>query len=174
MSKTCNKCGEYKPLADFNTCSKVKCGYRGICRKCTKAYNRKYIARNKNKRKEYAKKYTAANKERKAEKLRQWRQANKDKDREIQRAYRATPMGKAVVAANNHNRQAKKRGCVGTITAQQVLWLYEYYGHKCVDCGTHEDLELDHVKPLARQGANLPANLQVVCRTCNLERWKYC
>jgi 5-methylcytosine-specific restriction endonuclease McrA len=173
MSKACTKCGECKPLTEFNTCSKTKCGYRAKCRKCTRAYNRKYLARNRDKRREYAKKYIEANKERRAERLRKWRQNNREKDREIQRAYRATPMGIAVVAANNHNRQAEKRGCIGRITAQQVLWLYEYYGYKCVDCGNVDDLQLDHVKPLARKGMNLPANLQVVCRECNLERWKY-
>lgn len=37
----------------------------------------------------------------------------------------------------------------------------------CVDCGTREDLTIDHVVPLSAGGTNDLANLAVRCRACN-------
>lgn len=40
-------------------------------------------------------------------------------------------------------------------------------GARCKQCGSDEELVLDHVKPLARGGADEPENLQVLCWACN-------
>jgi 5-methylcytosine-specific restriction endonuclease McrA len=37
----------------------------------------------------------------------------------------------------------------------------------CVDCGTWDDLTLDHVQPLILGGLNHPSNWVVRCRPCN-------
>lgn len=37
----------------------------------------------------------------------------------------------------------------------------------CVDCGTWDDLTLDHVQPLILGGRNHPSNWVVRCRPCN-------
>lgn len=37
----------------------------------------------------------------------------------------------------------------------------------CVGCGAQEDLQFDHVIPVARGGGNAPDNLQVLCGDCN-------
>lgn len=37
----------------------------------------------------------------------------------------------------------------------------------CVDCGTFDDLTLDHVQPLILGGRNHPSNWAVRCRPCN-------
>lgn len=38
---------------------------------------------------------------------------------------------------------------------------------RCVRCGAEEDLQFDHVIPVARGGGNAPENIQVLCGTCN-------
>ena len=38
---------------------------------------------------------------------------------------------------------------------------------RCVKCGSRENLEIDHVVPLARGGSNRLKNLQLLCRDCN-------
>ena len=38
---------------------------------------------------------------------------------------------------------------------------------RCVKCGSRENLEIDHVVPLARGGSNRLENLQLLCRSCN-------
>lgn len=37
----------------------------------------------------------------------------------------------------------------------------------CVRCGAEEDLQFDHVIPVARGGGNAPENIQVLCGPCN-------
>lgn len=45
--------------------------------------------------------------------------------------------------------------------------IYERDGHRCVYCGSTDDLTLDHVMPISRGGGESPANLATCCRSCN-------
>jgi tetratricopeptide (TPR) repeat protein len=38
---------------------------------------------------------------------------------------------------------------------------------RCVQCGSQENLEYDHIIPLSRGGANTERNLQLLCERCN-------
>jgi hypothetical protein len=38
---------------------------------------------------------------------------------------------------------------------------------RCVRCGSEDDLQFDHVIPVARGGGNAPGNVQVLCGDCN-------
>ena len=40
-------------------------------------------------------------------------------------------------------------------------------GHRCVDCGSTEDLKMDHVVPLSRGGTHRIANRQTLCAGCD-------
>lgn len=40
-------------------------------------------------------------------------------------------------------------------------------GKVCRDCGSVEDITIDHVRPVARGGNDELTNLQVLCRACN-------
>ena len=42
-----------------------------------------------------------------------------------------------------------------------------YYGGMCQACGATEQLEIDHVVPLAMGGEHTLHNMQVLCRSCN-------
>lgn len=42
-------------------------------------------------------------------------------------------------------------------------------GRRC-DCGSTEDLTLDHITPFSHGGAHSTANLRVMCRSCNSRR----
>ena len=46
-------------------------------------------------------------------------------------------------------------------------------GNICRQCGSTQNLEVDHIIPLARGGSNELDNLQVLCRTCNRKKWIY-
>lgn len=40
-------------------------------------------------------------------------------------------------------------------------------GRRCLACGSTENLEIDHVRPISAGGRSEAANLQVLCRVCN-------
>lgn len=42
--------------------------------------------------------------------------------------------------------------------------------YECQYCGSQTRLEIDHIFPFSRGGGNEPENLQVLCKSCNLEK----
>lgn len=47
------------------------------------------------------------------------------------------------------------------------LATFERDGFACVQCGSTENLERDHVVPVAADGPNTLENSQTLCRSCN-------
>ena len=41
---------------------------------------------------------------------------------------------------------------------------------RCVACGSKEDLEVDHIIPVAKGGTNDTENLQMLCKPCNMSK----
>ena len=48
------------------------------------------------------------------------------------------------------------------------VWTSDDY--KCVFCGTHQDLELDHIVPFNKGGDDEISNLQLLCKRCNISK----
>lgn len=48
--------------------------------------------------------------------------------------------------------------------------VFQQYGGRCVDCGATDYLEYDHIIPVAKGGSNSEANVQLLCRRCNLKK----
>lgn len=53
------------------------------------------------------------------------------------------------------------------ITPEQRTALLEQAGYKCVECGSPDDLTIDHIIPRVKGGGTEPENLTVLCRSCN-------
>lgn len=45
--------------------------------------------------------------------------------------------------------------------------VYERDGHRCLHCGSTENLTLDHIHPFSLGGREVLDNLQTLCRSCN-------
>lgn len=48
--------------------------------------------------------------------------------------------------------------------------VFERDEYRCVTCRSHIDLTLDHIYPESLGGETSEANLQTMCRTCNLRK----
>jgi hypothetical protein len=51
---------------------------------------------------------------------------------------------------------------------RQRVW--QKYGGQCAECSDDQYLEFDHVIPVAKGGSNSDANVQLLCRKCNLKK----
>lgn len=125
--------------------------------------------------------YYAANKDAHAERQRQWAAANPEKMRAYCATYRASLAGKpeewraarrARKLVLQQNRRSRELA-VGRLSADIASLLMALQRSRCANCTT--DLRksghhLDHIEPLARGGANVDSNVQLLCPPCNLRK----
>jgi hypothetical protein len=57
-----------------------------------------------------------------------------------------------------------------SISPSKVHAVYKKANSACENCGSHFDLQIDHIIPVAVNGDNQLSNLRILCRQCNLRR----
>lgn len=68
------------------------------------------------------------------------------------------------------NQRAARLGVDGQITEQDWLDVLKEHNHMCANCGTRDDIVIDHIDPLSKGGANIRGNIQPLCRACNTSK----
>lgn len=61
----------------------------------------------------------------------------------------------------------------GKVSNKMRFSIYQRDGYRCCKCGRsgyYDDLEIDHIKPIAKGGKTTYDNLQTLCRHCNKEK----
>jgi 5-methylcytosine-specific restriction protein A len=186
--KVCSRCGQWKPLTEFN--KKV----RFVHSRCKLCLRELYAAAPKKDKREYYRAYNAANRDHRQA----YRDANREHIRELLRVYRRDHQEKVRAAKrkwannnrakaseahrrwrrnnpdkvlqNDHRRRARVRNAKGKFTLDEWLALKRAYEYTCLACRRQEpEIKLvpDHVVPIARGGANDIDNIQPLCEICN-------
>ncbi|MBI1900053.1 MAG: HNH endonuclease [Planctomycetia bacterium] len=76
----------------------------------------------------------------------------------------------AIGRANQRIVERQVEGISRNIPRDVRQRVWQRYGGRCAECGSDQYLEFDHVVPVSRGGSNSDANVQLLCRRCNLAK----
>ena len=74
--------------------------------------------------------------------------------------------GWTIEQLHKHRKNARDR----TIPKSLREYILKRDNYECQYCGSQTRPEIDHIFPFSRGGGNEPENLQVLCKSCNLEK----
>lgn len=165
MNKRCTKCKIEKPLSDFHKNKRNKDGRKPRCKECRQEENKIYRENNLEKERERGRVYRESNPEKIKESVRTFHENNPEKNREYIRKYREKhPEADRL---NNRKRRARKLKVKENYTPEMETFVRVFFGSKCYNCGTTENLTHDHHLPLSRGHALEPGNAVLLCLACN-------
>lgn len=149
--KTCNKCGESKPVSAFSKDKTRKAGLQHKCKACHNDYFAEYIKANPERLTASKAAYRKANPEKVSASNAAWQKANPEKN-----------------AAKEHRRRAhKSSNGVNLVTSAETAAIM---AQPCIACSAPGPSELEHLIPIARGGAHTIGNLASLCRSCNASK----
>lgn len=174
--KRCTVCGVTRYRTEFFHNSRDKSGLSPECKPCRSDMGRANYAVNRDAVLAKNKAWSAKNKDRHRALQRDWNDANRDHVREYVAAqYHAdVEHSRALVRDRNHRRRARLQlVTVVAISPEQWTQRASMFGNRCVYCGVSGDvvpMTVDHVKPVAKGGAHILANLRPACKPCNCKK----
>ena len=160
--KKCSRCEIIKTIDLFSKDSYRKTGFSNNCKQCRQEYNLK----NKDKNNKACREWHKKNKDKANARRKQWNIDNSEKAKLKDRNY----------AANNpevgRNKNNLRRARVLSNGAYRIYKneLKKLYAQSCFYCGSKDEIQLDHVIPIAKGGSHSIGNLVPACRKCNLEK----
>ena len=180
--QVCSVCKEEKPLDEYHKNKNYKTGYSVTCKPCAVKRAHKWQVENKERvnegvRKNYRlhyERYRANHNERQKRWLE--KPENTQKMREASRAWAlAHPESKRL--SENKRRAAKQGNGIFLISKRDLARLL---ASSCHNCGSQNNITLDHVIPISRGGRHSVGNLQPLCGSCNssknnrtITEWKH-
>ena len=155
MDKPCIKCG------------KIERNYRGNCKPCKREWQKQWINKNSEVKKQRDKKYYDANKDRIKAKSLEWHRKNKDKAKQAFHRWREkNPERYRDIRSRAHHM---RRNAPGKLSKGIIQVLLQKQDGKCACCGIELNgrFHVDHIMPIALGGANTDDNVQLMTPECN-------
>lgn len=182
-TKKCSKCGEVKDVSCYGFKSKSSNETKPRCKGCdreymaewrqanrdkVKAINKRHYQKNSDSLRKKGSEYYSKNSVAAKERARKYRANNKDK------AYKTTrewvKRNRARVSAYSSKRRSLEANAEGNCSPEKWINRLDYYGGRCVYCGSEVNITMEHRIPLSRGGTNWPANIVPACRSCNCKK----
>jgi 5-methylcytosine-specific restriction endonuclease McrA len=156
MEKACIKCGEIKPMCEFDA-------PKNTCKVCRRAYLRSWEKNKRDSDPEWKAKVNA----RQAE----WRKAHPEHRERKNTARRVRRLIDPEYVKRESERKKLRNANKSAIRYAINFLLVKQQG-KCAicHCSIIEKHHVDHITPLARGGENDKRNYQLLCPPCNLEK----
>lgn len=159
LPKTCSKCGVAKDISQFNRDRQTWSGIHPYCKACQAWYAAE----------RYRRKKSQINR-----RNREWYRQNREKRLASMKEVRTGELFgfKNRIYAANRRAKVKSRSD-GTATYTGAMAILGDQEWRCADCGVDlhtVEKHLDHVVPLCAGGLHSMANLQWLCRRCNLSK----
>lgn len=172
QTKICGRCGVRKSIAEFRKRNDRKANrvdlWTGYCAACGSQKYHEWYEENKERKAAYGKSFY----ERNIDTIRQydasrWLNGKKERTREIVAANRDRYNSYGQV------HRAKKLAVGGVYTDEDVGRIRKAQRGRCAVC--REKLtryHVDHITPLAAGGTNEARNIQLLCPSCNVRKFK--
>lgn len=90
----------------------------------------------------------------------------KDRKKQLSRTVLKELIQEGAISNQFIDKQGKREPIPQEIMDQ--VWNRD--GGKCVKCGSQEQLEFDHIIPFSKGGATKYRNLQILCKSCNIDK----
>lgn len=136
-----------------------------------KARAREWRGANPERKKELDRLWNQNNRDRVNKNSREWARKNRERRREICRKYDIAHKEESRIRAAQRRAKMQSNGFL-PYTKEQLLGKLLVWKYICYLCGGHLDdtLEWDHVKPIAKGGADILANLRPTHSLCNRKK----
>lgn len=176
QERTCSHCGEQKSVAAFSLVTGHQNRWKSWCKACASEERRLAYLADPERRKRYNADWARRNPEKRAAIQRRWEAKNAgrrtvDPVKARERRRRWSAANPEVHLENERRRRARRRGtAVAILTTEQIALKMAYWGFRCWMCGGPFE-HVDHVKPLAKGGAHILANLRPSCVRCNQQKF---
>lgn len=164
--KQCSKCGDTKPLIEYHRDKHAKDGYVQRCKFCVKKKSIRWLEENRERNAATCRARYIANPEPYKANAKKWMKENPQRKAELDRAYQIN--NPHVHRATFHRRKARKKAN-GEFAITAKEWR-KLYASPCVYCGSKNNIQADHVIPIARGGIHGISNLVPACQSCNASK----
>jgi hypothetical protein len=151
QKRTCIKCKAVKPFSDFHKNARTSEGINNECKICKNSRSKQSYQESG----ELLRAQMAFQRVNSYQHRLSIERASRERRKAFQRPRK------------NARQQIRNRLLVANIWIIKDSEINALYSRPCYNCGTKENLSIDHNIPLSRGGRHSIGNLQTLCRPCN-------